>query len=49
MHARPGVDWAGGVVDLAAVSRLDEVRTDDLTQSRENLKPMAQESGLAMT
>lgn len=37
------------VVDLAAVSRLDEVRTDDLTQSRENLKPMAQESGLAMT
>lgn len=35
--------------DLAAVSRLDEVRADDLTQSRENLKPMAQESGLAMT
>jgi hypothetical protein len=26
------------LVDLAAVSRLDEVRTADLTQSRENLK-----------
>ena len=30
------VDWASR--DLAAVSRLDEVRTADLTQSRENLK-----------
>jgi hypothetical protein len=30
-------------VDLAAVSRLDEVRTADLTQSRENLGLIAQE------
>ena len=31
------------LIDLAAVSRLDEVRTADLTQSRENLGLIAQE------
>lgn len=31
---------SGAGVDLAAVSRLDEIRTIDLTQSRENLKPI---------
>ena len=35
-------------LDLEAVSRLDEVRTVDLTQSRENLKPIELGHGLGM-
>ncbi|BCA96216.1 hypothetical protein TUM19329_25770 [Legionella antarctica] len=34
-----GVSRAWLVCDLAAISRLDEVRTLDLTQSRKNLEP----------
>lgn len=48
MMARAG-PWPGGVrVDLAAISRLDEVRTTDLTQSRENLKPPAMAQGMSV-
>ncbi len=42
--ARRGVAWS--TVDLAAVSRLDEVRTIDLTQSRENLTLISRELGI---
>ena len=41
--ARWGARADGSKVDLAAVNRLDEVRTADLTQSRENLWLIAQE------
>jgi hypothetical protein len=36
--ARSADGWRAAI-DLAAVTRLDEVRTEDLTLSRENLKP----------
>ncbi len=35
-------------IDLVAVSRLDEVRTADLTQSRENLNPQAVTYGMSV-
>lgn len=38
-----------GCADLAAVSRLDEVRTADLTQSRENLRSTEPEQSRGMT
>ena len=37
-----------GGLDLAAVSRLDKVRTADLTQSRENLTLIGREPGLGL-
>ena len=50
--------WGGGwavtggrgaaSIDLAAVSRLDEVRTVDLTRSRENLQPTDSEASHSM-
>ncbi len=46
--------WRDGVhrfqvsIDLAAVSRLDEVRTVDLTRSRENLQPTDPEASHSM-
>jgi hypothetical protein len=40
--------WGEAGVDLAAVSRLDEVRTVDLTQSRENLQPTDPEASHSM-
>ena len=44
--------WAAGAaaptLDLAAVSHLDEVRTADLTQSRENLTLIGREPGLGL-
>ncbi|WP_277619296.1 hypothetical protein [Legionella norrlandica] len=35
-------------VDLAAITRLDEVRTTDLTQSHEHLNPSALSHSFAM-
>ena len=39
---------AAAGLDLAAVSRLDEVRTVDLTRSRENLLHVEPEHGLGL-
>ncbi|HHF7372526.1 hypothetical protein [Legionella bozemanae] len=39
--------WAGHV-DLAAITRLDEVRTADLTQLREHLNPPTIAHGMLM-
>ena len=51
--ARGGGGRRGGIVavrtDLAAVSRLDEVRTADLTQSRENLELIEPEHGAGLS
>ena len=41
-----GLASGGGAVDLAAVSHLDEVRTADLTQSREILEMASPNHGL---
>ena len=43
--AAPSSAWCR--VDLAAVTRLDEVRTAELTQSRENLNSLARSPGLS--
>lgn len=44
--------WGGGVrwaaCDLAAITRLDEVRTVDLTLSREHLSPPASSPGMSL-
>ena len=45
LHARR----SGIRIDLAAVSRLDEVRTADLTQSRENLELIEPEHGAGLS
>ncbi len=45
-HRGGNSDWAR--MDLAAVSHLDEVRTADLTQSRENLLSIEPEHGPCM-
>ena len=42
----PGAGVAAGAIDLAAVSCLDEIRTVDLTRSRENLEQGAPDHGL---
>lgn len=42
------VGSGGASIDLAAVSRLDEVRTVDLTQSREHLNPPAVTQGMSV-
>ena len=39
---------AGGAADLAAITRLDEVRTVDLTQSREHLNPPAMSQSMSV-
>ena len=49
---RPGVRRLGGgtgaLSDLAAITRLDEVRTVDLTQSREHLNPPAMSQNMSV-
>lgn len=44
--SRPLPGWCA--MDLAAISRLDEVRTADLTLSRKNLKPPVSAPGMSM-
>ena len=43
-----GLHAFAGVVDLAAITRLDEVRTVDLTQSREHLNPPAMSQSMTV-
>ena len=45
---RSGWRGAEAACDLAAISRLDEVRTADLKQSRDNLQPLESKLGLDM-
>lgn len=53
-EGRRGVHGGGArpqrvALDLAAVSRLDEVRIADCTLSRENLRPVVGEHALGMS
>ena len=48
-HARWAPTWGGlAAIDLAAITRLDEVRAVDLTHSREHLSPPASTPGMSM-